>query len=45
MVAAIGLFDGFRLTQGEAGMSGNFEAVRVKQAIVMSEEQITSGKM
>ena len=37
MAAAIGAFVGFRLTHAEAGMSGNFEAVRAKQAIVMSE--------
>ena len=37
VVAVIGPFVGFRLTHGEAGMSGNFEAVRAKQAIVSSE--------
>ena len=36
-MAVIGPFVGFRLTHGEAGMSGNFEAARVKQAVVMSQ--------
>ena len=40
MVAAIGSVVGFRLTHGGAGMSGNFEAVRMKQATVMSDSDI-----